>query len=53
MRFILAYPPLKSSTVTCQYFLWAGGVGLNFNAPLPGIDTNMTDHKGSGKSIRK
>jgi len=22
-----------------------GGVGLNFNAPLTGIDTNATDHK--------
>ena len=51
--FHFGIPPLKSPTVTCQYFLWVGGVGLNFNAPLAGTDTNVTDHKALGKRIRK
>ena len=30
-----------------------GGVGLNFSAPLTGIDTNATDHKALGKRLLK
>ena len=30
-----------------------GGVGLNFNAPLTGIDSDMTGHKALGKRLLK
>ena len=52
-RSILAYPPLNSVSITSHYFLMVGGVGLNFSAPLTGIDTNATDHKALGKRLLK
>ena len=50
-RWISAYPPLNSLNITYHYFLMVGGVGLNFSAPLTGIDTNVTDHKALGKRL--
>ena len=53
IRSISAYPSLNSVSISSHNFLMVGGVGLNFSAPLTGIDINVTDHKASGKRLLK